>query len=86
MVIKIIKVHFITSTPTCKKTQLEFHLNVQFSLMFCILLGLRPFILLDEADQPLSVLLQANSSLNEVNISVKLCWNERYVNDVHGVK
>lgn len=37
MVIKIIKVYFITST--CKKTQPELYLNVQFSLMFHILLS-----------------------------------------------
>lgn len=75
MVIKIIKVHFITSTPTCKKPQPELYLNVQFPLMFHILLSLRPFILLFEADQHPSV-LQANSSLNEVNIPVSVCCAE----------
>lgn len=64
MVIKIIKAYFITSTPTCKETQPELHLNVQLSLMFHILLSLRPFLLLYEADKPLSVLLQASSSFN----------------------
>lgn len=76
MVIKIIKVYFITSTLTCKETQPELHLDVQLFLIFHILWSLRPFLLLYEAEKPLSILLQANSSLNEVNIPVKLCCDK----------
>lgn len=76
MAIKIIKVYFITSTLTCKETQPELHLDVQLFLIFHILWSLRPFLLLYEADKPLSILLQANSSLNEVNIPVKLCCDK----------